>query len=198
VFAVTFSGAGVGGNVEAIDVVASFQSLTGTGSALTVYADESVPFTTTEDSTVYTPVTGAELTGTFSLTLRGHTTEPIPFNADDTTVISRLEALDNIGTVDVNRDAATEELGYTWSVTFLSNPGYFPVESRNVDDMSVNFENLGTTNSGTTSTAVVNNVADGTDPLSGTFTLSYQDASGTTTTNNINNFASAEDVKSEL
>ena len=64
--------------------------------------------------------------------LLGHLTEDIDFNAADTQMKARLEGLPNVGVVDVERSAPSPEKGYSWTVTFTSNPGAFPVGSGDV------------------------------------------------------------------
>ena len=61
-----------------------------------------------------------------ALIRRGHETEPIEYNAADSTVKRRLEELPNVGTVTVNRVQTSPEKTYRWTVTFDSNPGLFP------------------------------------------------------------------------
>ena len=56
-----------------------------------------------------------------------------------TTMKSSLEALPNIGTVEVQRGVPTPEDGYTWTVTFTANPGAFPVGSGKVPDLIPHF-----------------------------------------------------------
>jgi len=198
-YMVTFSGAGVGGNVEAIRVVAADAdadasvALTGTAAAVTVFSDGDDFLGT------HTSVKGSELLGSFALTLRGHTTSPIDFNAADTTVKARLEALDNVGTVDVTRSASSEELGYVWSVTFTSNPGYFPVGARNVDQMTADFSALTTTNPARSGASATTGTTDqGSPPLAGTFQLSFNDGTTTLQTVPIDNFASSSAVQAAL
>ena len=62
--------------------------------------------------TTYTPVGGNQLAGTFTLTLRRHTTIPINFDAADTEVKAALEALPNLGTVIVNRTGPSPQRAY--------------------------------------------------------------------------------------
>ena len=61
--------------------------------------------------TPYSPVAGNQLSGTFTVTLRRHTTIPITFDAADTEVKTALEALPNIGTVIVNRTGPSPQRG---------------------------------------------------------------------------------------
>ena len=190
--AVTFTGTGVGGNVEAMSVGALDNELTGNSPSIEIYTDGTETATERRAATT-TSVTGNELGETFTLTLRGHTTDPIEFNAADTTMKSRLEGLPNIGTVDVKRSAPDPELGYTWTVTFLSNPGYFPVESRNVDPLSPDTTYLTGDNAGV---SVVS--TDGTDPLDGYFQLLFTDGTYTNSTDELDKDISAADLKAEL
>lgn len=58
--------------------------------------------------------------------------QAIDFNAADTEVVTALEALPNIGSVAVTRQGPDGQLGYSWSITFVENPGYFPAGSGDV------------------------------------------------------------------
>ena len=73
--------------------------------------------------------------------------------ASDSTMKQRLEELPNIGTVDVHRTGPDSFGAYDWTVTFVSNPGYFPVNSRNVADLSFDKTLLTTTGTASTATA---------------------------------------------
>ena len=123
-------------------ILASDMELTGNGAELLIYTDGDESTSDVRGSYMQS-LTGNEVGETFTLTLRGHTTDPIEFNAADSTMKTRLEALPNIGTVQVKRSAPTPDLGYTWTVTFLSNPGYFPVNSRNLDLLEPDTEKKG-------------------------------------------------------
>ncbi len=202
VYFVSFTGLGMGGNVESIVVIASEQALTGSGAGVQVFADPTVPYVNPA-SVSFTPVRGAQITGSFTLSLLGHTTASIDYNSNEVTMASSLQSLPNVGTVTVKRSAKSEQYGYTWTVSFISSPGYFPVQSRIVPQMTPTFSTtLTTTNSATTTNVVVAATTPGFDPLSGTFKLSYsQVISGlqvNATTNSIDSFASAADVKAQL
>ena len=106
-----------------------------------------------------------QLGGTFQLSLLGHSTEPIDFNAPDTAMKQRLEALPNIGTVDVVRSSPTSQLGYTWTVTYTSNPGTFPAGSGNVEALVSDVSAL--TGAGVSVTALETNA--GSEALGGKF-----------------------------
>ena len=189
-WAVTFTGSGVGGNVQPMSVAAVDDELTGNSPSLNIYSDLGETSSDRRGSGIQSR-TGNELGETFTLTLRGHTTDPIEFNAADTTMKTRLEALPNIGTVDVKRSAPSPDLGYTWTVSFLSNPGYFPVNSRNLDLLTPNVEYL----SGNSSTVTVDAIEEGTEPLSGYFQLKYSDGTYTKATDELEKDISAADLK---
>ena len=103
-------------------VVEDSSSLYGNGARVVICADNDQ----STDCSDVSSVTGNEIRGTFTLTMRGHETEPIEYNAADSTVKRRLEELPNVGTVTVNRVQTSPEKTYRWTVTFDSNPGLFP------------------------------------------------------------------------
>lgn len=139
-----------GGDVEAMVSPPYHMHLRGNGAGLAVYTDG----TETSFERRGTPIStkGNQLGGTFQLSLLGHSTEPIDFNAPDTTMKTRLEALPNVGTVDVVRSSPTPQLGYTWTVTYTSNPGTFPAGSGNVEALTSDVSAL--TGAGVSVTAV--------------------------------------------
>ena len=189
-WAVTFTGSGVGGNVQPMSIAAVDDELTGNSPSLNIYTD--LDETSADRRGAYIQSrTGNELGETFTLTLRGHTTDPIEFNAADTTMKTRLEALPNIGTVDVKRSAPSPDMGYTWTVSFLSNPGYFPINSRNLDLLTPNTDYL----YGNESTVTVAALEEGTEPLNGYFQLTYSDGTYTKTTDELEKDISAGDLK---
>merc|ERR1712091_766377 len=55
---------------------------------------------------------------------------------------ARLEALPNVGTVDVQRSAPGPRREYSWTVSFVSNPGYFPYYARDVALLVPNDEQM--------------------------------------------------------
>jgi hypothetical protein len=71
-------------------------------------------------------VQGNSVSGTFILDYRGYRTKAIDFDASNTQMQTRLQALPNIGSVTVNRDGPTAQGEYVWTVTFTSMPGSFP------------------------------------------------------------------------
>ncbi|GMI21833.1 hypothetical protein TeGR_g8996, partial [Tetraparma gracilis] len=196
VFSATFGGgsAGVGGNVEAITSPST--SFTGNGAAVSIISDGAA---STISGTPFTSVQGSHVTGSFQLTLRGHTTEPIDASASETEMTERLQSLDNVGTVNVVRTAADEQGGYTWSITFLTNPGYFPAHARNVEQMTTTSALTSTAAATTASVSVCGSgCSDGDAPLGGTFKLSFNDGATTKQTGDIDYFASEETVKAAL
>jgi len=46
---------------------------------------------------------GNALTGSFHLRLRGHVSDPIPFDASSDRMKAMLESMPNVGTVDISR-----------------------------------------------------------------------------------------------
>lgn len=177
-WAVTFQGSGVSGDVEAITIKAADDQLTGSGASLEIYTDGAETSSDVRGSTVASSRRGVELGGSFRLGLRQHTTEPIEFNAAASTMKARLEALPNVGTVDVVRSAPGPRREYSWTVSFISNPGYFPVHSRDVallvPDTSA-LEPLITNrlNNKSTAAVTVNERMKGSDPLAGSFKLTF-------------------------
>lgn len=82
--------------------------------------------TTPEDSAVATVTNGSSpLTGTFTLSFESDETELLGYDATASDVKAALEALPNVGTVDVDRSARWN--GLTWLVTFRRNAGSVPL-----------------------------------------------------------------------
>ena len=92
---VTFNHEDLGGDIEAM--VVDGGGLTGNGASVAVCSDGSSVGTCSS----FTSVEGNSIGGTFTLSLLGHTSNPIPYNAEQTTMKSALEAMDNIGSVAV-------------------------------------------------------------------------------------------------
>lgn len=68
-------------------------------------------------------VRGNALGGSFKLTYNGATTDNIPYDADASTMQSKLGDL-NLGSIDVSRTTAPDpQGGYTWTISFLSLQG---------------------------------------------------------------------------
>jgi len=155
-------------------------------------------------------VMGNEIRGTFTLKLRGHETEPIEYNAADSTVKRRLEELPNVGTVTVLREQTSAEKTYRWSVTFDSNPGLFPAGTGDVSELEYDASGLTSTNglSGLQSDGItVTTTTQGSEPIKGTFALGFDSSDSCRTqqslcsytyTAPIRNDASASEVKYAL
>jgi hypothetical protein len=177
-WAVTFTSDAQGGDLPAL--VPDARNLMGNGAAVRVCTNgvlcEGAP-----------SQRGNELGGSFSLSLLGHTTAPVPFDAADTTLKAALEALPNVGTVRVTRTPPSPQRGYTWTVSFLSQPGRFPPGSGDLPTMlpagaDVLAPAIGLPPgveafvglTGLYTQISVSGVSDGSTPLGGTFTLTYK------------------------
>lgn len=95
--------------------------------------------------------------------------QDIDFNAADTEVVAALEALPNIGTVAVTRTGPDGQLGYSWFVTFLNNPGYFPAGSGDVSLLIPDYSGL----LGHGATCLAEEMVSGSPQLSGVFVLAF-------------------------
>lgn len=196
IFKVEFIGSGLGGDVESLVVAPTTQILGSSAAAFVLSDGES--YTARNEVDTVTSQVGNELSGSFRLRLRGHTTGAIPFNSSIDLMKERLEELPNIGRVRVERTGPSQESEYNWAVTFESNPGYFPPSTRDVDlleGISSLETSVPTDNSGAIS---ISSTREGDDRLFGTFELSYNDGSAVATTRPLESFISAEDLKAEL
>merc|ERR1711871_1933098 len=176
---ITFTGTELEGDVEAIEVVSQYNLLTGSYVSIEVFHDGSEnragyswPYPSHASSA------GNEVSGTFTLTFRDHTTEPIEFLAADSVMKARVEALPNVGTVAVTRSAPSVKKEYSWSITFLSMPGAFPVGSfpRSYGEsalLTADFTSL----AGTNSNVKVTQETTGSNTLTGIFALEYRNTS---------------------
>merc|ERR1711871_9423 len=176
---ITFIGTELEGDVEALEVVSQYNLLTGSYVSIEVFHDGSEirtgyswPYPSHASSA------GNEVSGTFTLTFRDHTTEPIEFLAADSVMKARVEALPNVGTVAVTRSAPSVKKEYSWSITFLSMPGAFPVGSfpRSYGEsalLTADFTSL----AGTNSNVKVTQETTGSNTLTGIFALEYRNTS---------------------
>ncbi|CAM9580207.1 unnamed protein product, partial [Sphacelaria rigidula] len=142
-------------------------ALTGNGAGVSIYTDgtESSADRRGADASI----SGNQLSGTFTITLRGWETEAIDFNAADTEVVTALEALPNIGSVTVTRQGPDGQLGYSWSITFVENPGYFPAGSGDVSLLLPDCSGL----VGVGADCWAEEVSAGSNELSGAFVLAF-------------------------
>jgi len=189
---ITFIANEVGGNVESMQCYDHDMRLYGNGASLEIYSDASE--TSYERRGSDASMMGNELGGSFTLSMLGHTTEQIDFNAADTQMKARLEALPNIGVVDVTRGSPTPEKGYAWTVTYVSNPGAFPVSSSNMELLTYDVSSL----SGANQTANITERRQGYNPLGGTFQLRYTNGSKYRTTSELAHNSDASEIKSAL
>jgi hypothetical protein len=189
---VTFEASEVGGNVESMLCYDHDMRLYGNGASLEIYSDGTESSYQRRDTNV--SIAGNELGGSFTLTMLGHTTEDIDFNAADTQMKARLEALPNLGVVDVTRGSPSPEKGYAWTVTYVSNPGAFPVASSDVELLTYDLTKL----SGEDVTANVTTSRKGYAPLGGTFQLRYTNGSAYRTTSEIAHNSDSSEVKAAL
>ena len=80
-----------------------------------------------------------------------------------------LEALPNIGSVTVSRTGPDGQLGYSWDITFVENPGSFPAGSGDVAPLSTDFSSL----QGTGASCTAAEESAGSAELSGGFKLDF-------------------------
>lgn len=80
-----------------------------------------------------------------------------------------LAALPNIGSVQVSRKGPDGQLGYSWFITFVENPGSFPAGSGDVALLSPDFSNL----QGEGAWCTTEKLSTGSPELSGAFVLAF-------------------------
>lgn len=188
-YRVTFSST-IYGNVEALQVVQSNNLLTGTNIGATVFKGGME--TVAQNGGFSISVQGNAVTGTFILDYRGYQTIAIDVDASDTQMQTRLQALPNIGSVNVARTGPSAQGEYVWTVTFMSMPGSFPDGTGAfillVSPPSANILTL----LGTSSLVSVTQTTQASASLTGTFTLTMTtSASVTEVTGSIAGDASA-------
>ena len=197
IFRIEFTGHGVGGNIDSLVVVPEYHLVTGSSATAFILSDgESYAARNSIDAV--TSQVGNELSGQIRLQLRGHTTGRIPFNSSVDEMKARLEELPNIGTVDVQKSGPSKELAYTWTITFASNPGYFPPSARDVDLLEVINELETSVESDSSASVFVDTIEEGDGMLEGKFEVSFNDGVSVETTRPLQNFISAEELKEEL
>jgi hypothetical protein len=193
-WAVTFVDSSLGGRLEAMQVPSNYNQLTGSDVSIAVLSGgEAVPASKVTTNT--TSVAGNEVGGSFYLSLDGYSVGPIDYNVADTVMKTQLEQLPNVGVVSVQRIGPTVLKEYSWLVTFVSTPGYFPPGSGNVDTLVATYAS---TLVGNSSTVVVTTVVDGSLPLSGTFTLTMSNGTFFETTTDIPADASDSELEAHL
>ena len=197
IFRIEFKGHGVGGNIDSLVVVPEYHLVSGSSAAAFILSDGESYAARNGIETVTSQV-GNELSGQFQLRLRGHMTGRIPFNSSVDEVKARLEELPNVGTVDVQKSGPSKELAYTWTITFASNPGYFPPAARDVDLLEVINELETSVESDNSASVIVDTVREGDGMLEGKFEVSFNDGVSVETTRPLQNFISEEVLKEEL
>lgn len=85
-----------------------------------------------------------------------------------------LESLPNVGTVAVSRTGPDGRLGYTWFITFVENPGYFPAGSGDVHLLEADCSGL----VGDGASCFAEEVTAGSPELSGAFVLKFSGSVG--------------------
>lgn len=80
-----------------------------------------------------------------------------------------LAALPNIGLVQVSRKGPDGQFGYSWSVTFVENPGSFPAGSGDMALLSPDFSDL----QGEGAWGTTKKLSTGSPELSGAFMLAF-------------------------
>ena len=184
---VTFTAAGVLGDVEAIAVPGAFERVTGSGAAIRVYADDDEP---PADVTTARPTRGSSVGGMFTLAYRGHTTAPIPHDASESFLESALMALPSVGTVAVARGPGPEgRMDFVWTIDFTANPGAHPAYAGLAEKLTADASGLSPASSVTVAV-----VREGVESLSGTFRLSL----GVAETASIAFDATPEELKTAL
>ena len=192
-WAVTFTNLELGGNVEALQSVDAYNLLTGTNVAIQIFASGTETSLARGGGST-SSVVGNEIAGTFTLTYRSHTTQPIDFNAADTELKARLEALPNVGTVKVVRTGPSVWKEYQWTVTFISMPGAYPYGTGSLPQLVPAVKTTANVVTLTGSSTVVNMAHPTTGSLSigGTFSLTM-----TTISNNINVAETASSIPAD-
>eukprot|EP00804_Cyclotella_cryptica_P021433 CCRYP_005783-RA/>CCRYP_005783-RA protein AED:0.00 eAED:0.00 QI:831/1/1/1/1/1/3/2372/6166 len=197
IFRIEFQGDGVGGNVEPLVIVPEFLLVKGSSADAFILSDgESYAARNGFDS--FFSRAGNELSGHFRLKLRGHTTGRISFNSSVDQLKARLEELPNVGEVDVQMSGPSKEMAYSWFVTFLSNPGFFPPATRDVELLEAISELSTSVETDSSAKIVVESIQKGDDRLTGEFLVSFNDGKTTETTRPLQSFISANDLKMEF
>lgn len=109
--------------------------------------------------------------GTFTLTFREETSVDIPYNSDQTSLQSALEALDEIGTVSIIYDTgavACSATGVTISITFETELGELPALTLNTDKLQDNVGGSGADGTGSIEIAIHGEVLGAVTSVTGT------------------------------
>jgi hypothetical protein len=194
IWRVTFLGAKLHGNVEPMQVVDYYNELLGSNVVVSVLTG-GMETSLERGSSPSPSVAGNQASGWFTLSYRGHTTDLIDFNAADTDMKAKLEALPNIDVVNVVRTGPSDYLEYTWSITFMQMPGSYPAGTGNFVPLVPNYATL---LGGVSSAATVTVVENGTSPLSGSYSLTVTANGVSQVASNIPADASASEIEGFL
>jgi len=172
-YRITFTDPDLGGDIEPIQITEPIDcnsdcKITGSDVKMHIFTDAEE--TALERGLSNNPsVKGNEIQGTFKISYRGHVTEDIDFNAADTQMKARLEALPNIDLVDVLRTGPSVFNEYNWAITFLKLPGAYPDGTGNANMLMPVLEG---DLLGVNSTVSITESSQGSDALAGDFILS--------------------------
>ena len=178
-YRITFVSPELGGNLDELQVVQYYNKVSGSDASITVFHD-GLESTSQRDGSILPSIAGNQLGGNFTITYRGYTTDIIDYDAADTVLKSRLEALPNIGSVSVTRTTGPSVYGeYTWTITFTDLPGVYPPGTGNASALVPHFDYL----LGSGSQAIISIHQEGSPPLGGTFALTVTTRNATTSVN---------------
>lgn len=121
----------------------------------------------TASADISTEAEGNVVSGSFRLSFGGETTESLSSQATASEVRQALEALNTVGEVVVERSAIDNQMGYRWTVTFISSQN-----SGNVAPLAPDYSALLVTNP--TGTVLMNVSSIDGNQLGGSFTLDFQ------------------------
>ena len=182
IFAVEFTGFGVGEDVPSMEIIANHQHVFGTSAGVFIILGGQ-EFVARNGIDSVTGQVGNALTGSFHLRLSVHMTDPIPFDASSDRM---LESMPYVGTVDISRSQPIKERGYSWTI---SSSGYFPIMAKNILLDPINY--LETLRDGDSSSDIsVKVLTEGDDNLRGQFMLIFDDGSFQYTTTPLDLFIS--------
>jgi hypothetical protein len=165
-YRIRFVSPDLGGNIDAIQVVQYFNKLTGSNVAINVFTD-GLETTQQRGGSAFPSIAGNEISGSFTVSYRGHTTDLIDFSVSETVLVSTIQSLPNINTVSVQRSGPSVYKEYQWTVTFTSMPGAYPPGTENVLPLVPNYSLL----LGNASKVLVTELQAGSEPLGGSFSL---------------------------
>ena len=126
------------------------------------------PFLSDVPILISTRENGNILGGYFQLEYQGEMTIPISYDVDEGQLQNTLEDLNSIEKVIVRRSDSDDQLGYSWSIQFISDKN-----GGNLDNLIVHSEGLTTSNSIGGALAKIDTGGVDGSYITGTFTLSF-------------------------